>query len=143
MDAQTDKPTHTDWLQDALCRTLGDSVTWHWQEAPNNASAAPALSVCASCDVVRQCRKDMVEQGERYPYQVRGGLRHWLPDEHDQLPDSRLSPPKRQRPPGRPQGPLPGYRSKGYNYPPTGTTFNPHTRRPGNTIMPNQDTTER
>lgn len=104
MDVQPDKPHDTDWLSHAACAGSRPRITWHWTETPLEESAAPALSVCASCPVVAECRQEMADTGERYRYQVRGGLRMWVPDDVAQLPEPRLyerpDPPKRK--PGRP-----------------------------------------
>lgn len=105
MNIQTDKTHANDWLSDAACVGSLPRITWHWAEAPSEASAAPALSVCASCDVVKQCRQDMANRGERYRFQVRGGLRMWVDDDVSMLPDAVLSyeaPPVPKRSPGRP-----------------------------------------
>ncbi len=102
MDVQADKPGDHEWLSDAACALLTPAIPFHWAEIPSGAEDA-ALAICAACPVIPECRQDMSNSGERYKYQVRGGLRMWT-DDVDLIPEPQLyvRPPPPKRPPGRP-----------------------------------------
>ena len=106
MEMYTDKTGRTDWLSDAACAGLWDKIQFHWSEPPQRSSAAPALACCDSCPVGPECRQDMADRGERYPYQVRGGIRMWIDDEVSTMmpePTIEYTPPEApKRQPGRP-----------------------------------------
>ena len=128
-----DRPRENIWLDDAQCR--GSDVTFHWSEKPGFGAISAAMSLCRVCPVVQECRQDAANTGERYPWQIRGGLRLWSGKDVALMPEARVGyvyePPK--RPEGRPRGPLSILHIKPDH---TANYGRGHVRGPHNTPMP-------
>lgn len=78
--------TDTDsWLSRAKCR--GMAGLFHWSTVPHQAQADVLVYVCLTCPVIDQCRQDLVDSGDEYRYQVRGGLCLWDADQRALLPE--------------------------------------------------------
>lgn len=130
MKAQPDKDQ---WYEKAEC--AGEPIrNWVFAQEPPEEVVDHCLSVCERCPVVQACAQDYVNaKHTRHPFEVRAGVRMWVNDDVDRLPDvvqyTYEPPPK---PVGRPRGPL----SILHIAPTPNPRFNPHTRGPWNTEMP-------
>ena len=123
MNVQPDKDQ---WYEKAECKGTGP---WVFADEPSPDTVDYLLSICDQCPVMQSCGQDLVNTGDRHPYQVRAGLRLWT-DDKDLLPSVlylEYTPPKRAA--HRPRGPLSILHIK----PSSGKNFNPHTRGPWNT----------
>ena len=148
MEATTDR---NQWWEDAACK--GDPVTdWVFSVQPTDTSKKvdTALSTCAVCPVVLECRRETARTLGAAPhtFQVRGGLRLWVEEDTALLEeqpvltrcescrrafiDALYCPPSHKgRTPGQSTGAIPATRG-------SGGSINPHVRGPHNTPTPEE-----
>ncbi len=70
------------WKSKARCKPAAKrGVVFHWDKAPHELQAKPAMDTCAACPVIDECLADMQAQGESYRFQVRAHTMWWAPDQ--------------------------------------------------------------